>query len=143
MLQLTEKSRKDIHKNCTQRILAADQHITEIKSKGILNYKDEQELTYLFGRKNELTLSVFIAYNTNRIEEDRDEKITFLENKLKSELGPNEKILAQRHLAELIRSKNCKVCSGRGWIGFKENTGEFSFCNCVIKTMHHYIKVTK
>lgn len=142
MLQLTDESRKKLHRNLTERILSAEKHIKEISAKETKTDKDEADLQYLHARRHELTLSVLVVYNTNRISEDREEKIKHLQYRLQGQLGPNEKIIYNRQLTALKKSKNCKTCHGRGWTGFKEKTGEYAFCTCVLNTMEHYIKFT-
>ena len=134
-MQLTDNARAKLHRNLTERILNAQEEISKMNPS-----TDEKQINYLKGRIDTFTLSVLVIYNTDRIKDDRALIMHGLKAQLAAELGPNERLIKERKYKELKKASNCKHCYRRGWIGFNIATGEYSFCTCTLRTMHHYIK---
>ncbi len=163
-----EKQSKETPATETETEIATAMETAIKPTPRVLTKKDQDDITYLNNRITTLQMSLRLSFNTEWIIEERkgllqgcktvldeiavtpfvkDSSATDKANH-DNECLYNEKQLKQKSNTitmanDLAKAKNCKKkgCWGRGFIGWPQHkgaTGEFTLCDCTIKTIHYY-----
>lgn len=135
--QLTTTSQARLHQSLNDKIDAAR---GEIKKKIDLGAtSDDKSIQYLSTRINQCQMSLRLTFNVDWIREQRADYLKTLRIRLETEeLLPADKKLLENNYAAMKRANNCKKqgCWGKGYLGINYSTGEFTLCDCTLKTLH-------
>jgi hypothetical protein len=135
--QLTTTSQARLHQSLNDKIENARFEIKKKLDAGVP--VDDKSVQYLSTRINQIQMSLRLTFNVDWIKEQRADYLKTLRTRLETEeLLPTEKKIIEKNHASMKRASNCKKsgCWGKGYIGFNYPTGEFTLCDCTIKTLH-------